>query len=238
MNSQVEIKRENENVVASFKDSVRGTIVATEPIESLLLPNEKITIKRGVFSKTIIKRKNYKKTTDLIIASLKTKKINSAGIEFTEKELKDAYGADADTIKIAKSFEKDKAFVEKVVLDKQNKLQVLIKTVYNRTTEHELEVMKDLLGLFLTKKTTKDKRFLNEKISTIVTTIAIRKYDNDFHGLWSKIYDRLSELTTTDIRKEFAEHPTKSLYENRLDYCLVHHKKNLLEALGEVILEI
>ena len=98
--------------------------------------------------------------------------------------------------------------------------------------------MKDLLGIFLTRKTTKDKRFLNEKISTIVTTIAIRKYNNDFHGLWSKIYDRLSELTTTDIRKEFAEHPTKSLYENRLDYCLVHHKKNLLEALGEVILEI
>ena len=74
MNSQVEIKRENENVVASFKDSVRGTIVATEPIESLLLPNEKITIKKGIFSKTAIKRKNYKKTTDLIIASLKTKK--------------------------------------------------------------------------------------------------------------------------------------------------------------------
>ena len=228
MNSQVEIKRENENVLASFKDSVRGTIVATEPIESLLLPNEKITIKKGIFSKTVIKRKNYKKTTDLIIASLKTKKINSAGIEFTEKELKDTYGADADTIKIAKSFEKDKTFVEKVILDKQNKIQVLIKTVYNRTTEHELEVMKDLLGLFLTRKTTKDKRFLNEKISTIVTTIAIRKYNNYFHGLWSKIYDRLSELTTTDIRKEFSEHPTKSLYENRLDYCLVHHKKNSL----------
>ena len=121
MNSQVEIKRENENVVASFKDSVRGTIVATEPIESLLLPNEKITIKKGIFSKTAIKRKNYKKTTDLIIASLKTKKINSAGIEFTEKELKDTYGADADTIKIAKSFEKDKTFVEKVILDKQKR---------------------------------------------------------------------------------------------------------------------
>lgn len=227
MKTQIEIKRENKNVVAKFTDSVKGTIVATEPIESFLLPGEQIIIKAGLFKKTTVaKRAAYKKTTQLILSGLKEQKINSKGVEFTAAQLREIYGQESELSKIAASFKKDKDFVADVLITGENKLQISLKKVYNRTTLHELEATKELLELCFDLGT----GFVDERLTSLVTTFAIRKFENKFHELWTLIYDEVSILIERDIRKEFENSPVKANYKNRLDYCISNYKNTLLKA--------
>ena len=112
-------------------------------------------------------------------------------------------------------------------------------TVYNRTQAHEIIALKELISLFIETKDVdyKDEHtFINEKMRAIMNTIAIRKFGNDFHGIWSKVYDRFNRLTGRDIRKEFENEPTHK-YENRLDYTISKYKKELIQAMALVILE-
>lgn len=231
MKTQIEIKRENQNVIASFTDSVKGTIIAAEPIETLLLPGEKIVIKSGLFNKTTVKRPAYKKTTQLIVAGLKEKKINSKGVEFTAEQLTNFYGSEADLTKIATSFRRNKDFVATTEITEENKLQISLKTVYNRTVAHELEATKELLELCFDLGT----GFLDERLTTLVTTFAIRKFNNDFHKIWSLIYDEITTLIGRDIRAEFEKSPVKHNYKNRLDYCISNYKNTLLKATVMVV---
>ena len=233
MKTQIEIKRENQNVVASFTDSVKGTITAAEPIESFLLPGEKIVIKTGLFKKTTIARPAYKKTTQLILTGIKEQKINSHGVEFTGEQLSNIYGPQAELTKIAASFKRNKDFVSEVKITDQNKLQISLKTVYNRTVTHELEATKELLELCFDLGT----GFVDERLTALVTTFAIRKFNNDFHKIWTLIYDEVTNLIGRDIRKEFEKSPVNANYKNRLDYCIANYKNTLLKATVKTVLK-
>lgn len=233
MKSNVELKREKENVIASFQDSVEGQISVSQPITALLLPAEKIVIVKEKIKTE--KKVAYKKPTDVFVEFLKKEKINKDGVKLSKENLITMYGADAEPEKIAKTFKRNH-FIENAYLDGDG-IKIEVKGSYHRTTEHELHALKQLFTLYKNRNKSFDGKFDNEKIVEAINVLAIRHYNANFHGTWTELYNKMNELGNIDIRAIFEEKNTNKKYKSRMDFVLSNYRNLLLDALIEVVLK-
>ena len=231
---KAELKRENENVIASLALGTHELILANEPITSLLLNNEKIVVKKEKQEQ----KATYKRPTDATLEYLKQLKINSKGISLNYQEFKEKCGKTATSEKIAKQFKKNKNFVADAVIDeKQNTITILVTGKYYRTLEHELEATRKVLALSIG-KVDSDLETENQAINEVVHTFAIRHYNSDFHAAWSWLYDKMDELEGIDIRAEFEKANSTKRYNARVDFVLAEYRALFVKALSHFVIEL
>ena len=231
---KAELKRENENVIASLMLGDNELVLASEPMTSLLLNNERIIIKNPKQEP----KASYKRPTDTTLEYLKQLKINSKGISLNYENFKEKCGKTATAEKIAKQFKKNKNFVADAIIDEPgNTITILVTGKYYRTLEHELEATRKVLALSIGEVDI-DLETENQAINEVVHTFAIRHYNSDFHAAWSWIYDKMNALQGIDIREEFEKANSTKKYNARIDFVLAEHRALFIKALSYLVIEL